>query len=297
MKKRLPTFLVVLMGLLVSVSLSGCSKPQREIGVSAAPPLEGMVFIPAGKFQMGSINAKPTDYDQPYPGHTVYVDAFYMDKTEVTNAQFQEFLIKNPRWQKGRIDTRFADTYYLNHWNGNSYPSGSGNHPVMYVSWYAAMAYAEWTGKRLPTEAEWEYAARGGLVGNNYPHGNTIMPRDANYSRRNIRGGTTAVGQYPANAYGLYDMAGNVWEWCLDEYDRDLYLTFPRKGVARNPLSGATSVEGLMNNFRSVNSPRVIHGGAWDQAPLNVRVVTHTKHLPRFTNVTLGFRCVRDISP
>ena len=202
------------------------------------PPPDGMVLIPAGEFEMGSNDAEADNDEQPV--RTVYVDAFYMDETEVTNVQFKEFLIENPRWQKGRVDARFEDGFYLFLWNGNNYPSGKGNHPVVYVSWYAAMAYAEWSGKRLPTEAEWEYAARGGLVGQKYPHGNTLTPGDANYG--NNVGDTTAVGRYPANGYGLYDMAGNVWEWCLDEYDRDFYFTFPRGGVARNPLSGATSI-------------------------------------------------------
>ena len=102
------------------------------------------------------------------------------------------------------------------------------------------------------------------LVGNKYPHGNTLTPRDANYGR-NVKD-STAVGRYPANAYGLYDMAGNVWEWCLDEYDSDFYFTFPRSGVARNPLSGANSVKWLLDNFTNVKLSRVLRGGSWGNA-------------------------------
>ncbi len=144
-------------------------------------------------------------------------------------------MLANPRWQKDRIDRAFHSGYYLADWNGNDYPGGKANHPVELVSWYAVLAYAGWVGKRLPTEAEWEYAARGGLSGKAYPWGDVIDLGKANYGK-NV-GDTTAVGKYPSNGYGLYDMAGNVWEWCLDEYNKDFYFTSPR----RNPISGANS--------------------------------------------------------
>ena len=301
MKKCFAILLIVLTRLLV-LSLNGCHKPvtnQGEIvgdlqkSAVTMPPPVGMVLIPAGEFQIGSRYA-----DNELPVRTVYVDAFYMDATEVTNAQYKAFLLENSCWQKGRIDSRFATAHYLKHWSGNNYPSGKGNHPVRYVSWYAAMAYAAWAGKRLPTEAEWERAARGSLVGKKYPNGNTITVRDANYMGakygENVED-TTAVGRYPANGYGLYDMAGNVYEWCLDEYKRRFYFTLPWKGVARNPLSGANSVKWILDNFTKIKLPRVLRGGSWHFSGVSVRVANRYVKLPTFTRNT-GFRGVRSVT-
>ena len=253
---------------------------------------KGMVLIPTGKFQMGSNDPQVGKDAQPV--HTVYVDGFYMDETEVTNTQYKAFLLENPQWQKGRVNPEFVNANYLKHWNGNNYPSGRGNHPVVYVSWYAAMAYAEWSGKRLPTEAEWEYAARGGLSGKKYPNGNTITRRDANYGQN--LGDTTPVKKYPKNGYKLYDMAGNVSEWCLDAYKADFYSTFPRDRVARNPLSGANSIDWLMDTFTDVNrlEPRVLRGGTWINTANFVGVGCRDGVLPWFTFYSYGFRCVRD---
>ncbi len=255
------------------------------------PPPAGMVLIPAGEFDMGSNDAEANNDEQPV--RRVYVDAFYMDETEVTNVQFQEFLLENPQWQKGRVNAKFANPKYLLLWNGNNYPNGKGNHPVVYVSWYAAMAYAEWADKRLPTEAEWEYAARGGLKGKKYPNGNTITARDANFNGND----TTPVSKYPKNGYKLYDMAGNAWERCLDEYDAEFYFTFPRSGVARNPLSGANSVEWLMNNWTNVVGSRVIRGGAWGNPVHIMRVASRGSASPTQTHPLVGFRCARSVSP
>ena len=244
-----------------------------------------MFLIPAGEFQMGSNDSEADDDEKPV--HTVYIDAFYMDKYEVTNAQYKGFIRANPEWGKDRINRSFHDGDYLKYWNGNDYPSGEANHPVVYVSWYAAMAYAKWAGKRLPTEAEWEYAARGGLSGKKYPWGNNLDSSKANYGR-NV-GTTTAVGKYSPNGYGLYDMAGNVWEWCLDEYDWNFYQNSRR----RNPIAGASSVDWVINNITNVKTRRVLRGGSWPYYPVLLRVANRNWGGPTDAFDDYGFRCAR----
>ena len=246
-----------------------------------------MVLIPAGEFQMGG-NDNDAENDEK-PMHTVYIDAFYIDKYEVTNAQYKKFIDANPQWRKDRILRKYHDGDYLKHWNENNYPHGKGDHPIVYVSWYAAMAYAQWEGKRLPIEAEWEKAARGSLISKKYAWGNLLDSDKANYGE-NI-GSTTPVGTFPANGYGLYDMAGNVWEWCLDEYDADFYSVSPR----HNPLAGGT-VNNIVSDFTSVKSVRVLRGGSWVSNAKFVRVSDRTRFTPKITNKARGFRCVRSVT-
>ncbi|RKU12753.1 hypothetical protein C6502_05250, partial [Candidatus Poribacteria bacterium] len=230
------------------------------------------------------------------PVHTVHTDAFYMDKHEVTNAQYKAFVNANPQWRKDRIPAAYHDGDYLKHWNGNNYPSEKGNHPVTYVSWYGAMAYAKWAGKRLPTEAEWEKAARGGLTGKKYPWGNTIDSDEANYNK-NVDG-TTPVRKYSSNDYGLYDMAGNVAEWCLDEYgeyfdERELIFVSTRR---QNPIAGA-NVSSATIDISKVQTARVLRGGSWSQLSQYVRVADRTKGDPKLSYYGAGFRCVQAVMP
>lgn len=221
-----------------------------------------MVLIPAGEFQMRS---NPGDYDGEPLYTTVYVDAFYIDKYEVTNAQYKEFLNANPEWRKEeRTNSRkyhyLAYNCYLYDWNEDTYPSGKDNHSVAFVSYDAAVAYAQWIGKRLPTEAEWEKAARGRLVKKKYPWGNLIDSNKADPGESVI----TPVGSYPPNGYGLHDIAGNVAEWCLKEplrADSDVAIAF--KDIV---LRGGLRVD-----------LRVSYGG--DISYFN------------------GFRCVKDVKP
>ena len=222
-----------------------------------------MVLIPAGEFQMRS---NPDDYDGEPLYTTVYVDAFYIDKYEVTNAQYKEFLDANPEWYQ-KEDYGHASHCYLFDWNESTYPRGEADYPVAFVSSGAAAAYAQWVGKRLPTEAEWEKASRGRLVRKKYPWGNLIDSNKANsqkYFTASRNNSTTPIGSYPANGYGLYDMAGNVAEWCLKE---SLYAN----------SDGDTAFDNIVLRGQLRIDLRVSYGG--DISYFN------------------GFRCVRDVKP
>ena len=214
------------------------------------------------------------------PVHSVYIDAFYMDEYEVTNAEYAAFLnAKGKHTESGKTWLHIGSTRARIEYVAGVYRAKGGyeNHPVTYVSWYGAVAYSKWKGKRLPTEAEWEKAARGNLSGLTYPWGNTIDSSKANYGG-NI-GDTTAVGEYTANGYGLYDMAGNVWEWCLDEYNGGFYAVSP----SQNPLSGANSIEWILDNYTGVESSRVLRGGSWSNTAQFVRVADRRLNTPTGT--------------
>ena len=133
------------------------------------PDVSEMAIIPAGEFQRGSDDTEADDDEQPV--RMIYLDTFYIDRYEVTNAQYKQFVDANPSWQKDRIPGEYHDGDYLKHWAGNNYPENKENHPVVYISWYAAMAYAEWAGKRLPTEAEWEKSSTWGVSREGHIHG------------------------------------------------------------------------------------------------------------------------------
>lgn len=260
--------------------------------------LDGMMLIPAGEFLMGSYDIEA--YNDEKPIHNVYIDAYYLDKYPVTNAEFKEFLDANPEWLKPSkwyafekentpcISRNYHDGDYLNHWKRNDYPRSEANHPVTWVSWYAAMAYALWKGKRLPTEAEWEKAARGGLVGNRYPWGNTIDQNDLNYGL--YSGKPSPVGQYSENGYGLYDLTGNVFEWCLDRWDKNFYASSPHN----NPVSDV-SLTNIISDFTSINTPRVLRGGSHVSTPRNLRVAYRHRNKPTMTCFSIGFRCVKSV--
>ena len=305
MFKHLPTIATIAICLL-TLTISSCDKTEQMIapiitengnGETPMPPIgettppEGMALIPEGSFQMGSDDPAADPDEQPV--HTVHLDAFFMDTHEVTNAQYKRFVDANPQWGKDNIEARFHDGRYLHHWTGTDYPAGKADHPVVLVSWYAAMAYAEWAGKRLPTEAEWEYAARGGLARQKYPWGDTITPADANYDESGI-GDTTPVGAYPPNGYGLYDTAGNVYEWCLDAED-----FYAASHDSRNPIAGGETVQELRENFTTIptDPKRVLRGGSWDDAARNLRVANRGRGTPTFTGDGGGFRCAQDMTP
>lgn len=249
-----------------------------------------MVLIPAGEFQMQSDGLAGTFHGE------IHVEAFFIDVYEVTNAQYKKFIDANPQWQKDQILDKYHNGSYLDYWDGNNYPTGKDNYPVTHVSWYAAMAYAQWADKHLPTEAEWEKAARGGLVGMKYPWGDVIDISKANYSDGSIAG-TTSVGMYPANDYGLYDMSGNVFEWCLDP---NAYYGISGGKIIPDvePIS-VTETTYLVHNFTEVKSvtKRALRGGCWDNYAPNVQAGSRHALEPTWTYGKLGFRCVKPVNP
>ena len=185
-----------------------------------------------------------------------------MDEYEVTNAQYREFLLANPQWWKELVARDLADRNYLRDWNGNAYPAGKADHPVVYVSWYAARAYAQWARKRLPREVEWVYAVRDGSS-------NPIRKGEGNYG--NPFGGTMSVGSYAPNKYGLYNMFGNVEEWCRDS-----------EGVAGSRLSSA-------------------RGDSWFKISHNIEmgkpIACWLKSAADDTFPDRGFRCAKSTTP
>ncbi len=239
------------------------TKPQKEIvGKDGAP----MVLIPAGEFQMGDHFNEGRDNELPV--HTVYLDAFYMDKYEVTNTLYKKFM--DATGHKAPV-----------YWKNSRF--NAPDQPVVMVAWHDAEAYCDWVGKRLPTEAEWEKAARGGLGGKRYPWGNEAPDAGgvyrANYDPGNAADGyayTAPVGSFPANGYGLYDMAGNVWEWCADWWGRDYYANSP----PNNPLGPDSG------------SYRVVRGGSWPHPPSPLRVAYRPDLDPAYTDSNVGFRCI-----
>jgi formylglycine-generating enzyme required for sulfatase activity/serine/threonine protein kinase len=236
-----------------------------------------MAWIPAGTFKMGEEEGVGYQECQKYydeckeawftdedPIHEVYLDVYAIDIYEVTNELFAECVAAGVCKNPGGSD--YGNAQY-------------DEHPVVYVSWNDAEAYCEWRGARLPTEAEWEKAARGGLVGKLYPWGdeNPICTKGAEngaqYNKCN--GQTVAVGSFASNGYGLYDMAGNVWEWVADWYNESYYS----QALERNPLGPNTG------------EYRVLRGGSWYSNPYYLRVANRGRGCPDVARYGFGFRC------
>ena len=232
-----------------------------------------MVEVPAGSFPMGvPAGARDGGRDE-YPRHDVFVDTFVIDKFEVTNGRYLEFVKSTGHRvpQNPRNPAR-------NLWQGDSITDSLIDRPVINVDWFDAEAYCRWAGKRLPTEAEWEKAAKG-TSDRRFPWGN-VEPtsKHLNYNQQWIGERTLMpVGSYEAgkSPYGLYDMAGNVWEWVNDWYDARYYEKSPKK----NPKGPDTGTK------------KVIRGAGWQNESPTVRIFTRVESDPAVRNESTGFRC------
>jgi formylglycine-generating enzyme required for sulfatase activity len=254
MKSKIEFILAGVISLAVCIGLAYAKEAPKE---QAA-----MVSVPAGEFWMGCNEQAAKDCmadEKPY--HKVYLDAFYINKFLVTQSEYNE-CVKSGKCRENR-----------------KYPGFTGDRqPVIGVNWDDAKAYCEWAGKRLPTEAEWEKAARG-TDGRIYPWGNSIDATRANYYDSNI-GKTVNVGSYPAGAspYGALDMAGNVLEWVSDWYNENYYITSPGKNP-KGPDSGKY---------------RVMRAGSWSDLAAYLSVSHRFIIDPANQYYSKGFRCARD---
>lgn len=283
--------LVILVG---ACSTSGTLSEPGGVGEQPLPSEDDMVLIPAGEYEMGTseedlpllveLGRRVPHMNDPHarswfgdemPTHTVRVDSFYMDCTEVTNRQFNEFVRATGYQAQGEWRKHIG--------------SDRWGHPVVNVTWRDADAYARWAGKRLPTEAEWEYAARGGTSHRWFPWGDQPDPARANYRHQGenifaglwrlfgLRGiGTKPVGSYPPNGYGLSDVSGNVAEWCHDPYE---------------PYPGGQTRERFPADWR------ITRGGSWE-APnaVFVRMTIRGARHANSSKYDLGFRCAKSVT-
>jgi formylglycine-generating enzyme required for sulfatase activity len=221
-------------------------------------------------------------FQESVPRHKVKLRSFFIDKYLVTNSQFREFIRQHPEWQPGKIPREFDNGNYLKHWENGSFAADKANHPVVNVNWYAATAYCRAQGKRLPSEAEWEHASRGGLIEPLFPWGDQAPNSQlANYSGAHLHT-TSAVGSYPPNGYGIYDMAGNVWEFMADEWAK--YPGVPQSGNGSEATTAPLS---------EVRTRRVIRGGSFDGDAINLWVEYRDSHPPNGSQPFVGFRCAK----
>ncbi len=279
--------------------LIGCAEQPKQTATPAragGPDTSKMVYVPAGKFIMGNYRGDAGEQ----PQRTVYLSAYYIDKDEVTNAEYEAFVkaTKHPEPMGiGNIDGKFVADFRP--WRDSRF--NKPNQPVVCVGWDDAAAYAKWAGKRLPTEAEWEKAARG-VDGRLYPWGDFWEPEYCNSMAINSKTKTTnflefynkifigdplpsmtgrqtplPVGSFPSgrSPYGCYDMAGNVAEWVADYFDAKYYLSAPD----RNPLGPSQGTQ------------RVIRGGGFNNPEHVLRCSARLREDVRYWSINVGFRC------
>lgn len=256
-----------------AAALTALAPPATAaVGATWVSPFDQrpMVLVPAGRFRMGS-DAAERNRDADEETHEItFAAGFWIDVAEVTNAEYQRFVISRPEWQKGNVGPEFQSGSYLKDWQGTSYPESQGDAPVVWVSWHAARAYAAWAGKRLPTESEWEYAARAGTT-TRFWWGNDFDPSRVAAAAQEA----PAEGQSRANPWGIRDSAGGVWEWTAS-----LYRTYPYVATdGREEVRAAGT--------------RTVRGGSRVNGEAFLRSANRNGEEPLGANDLLGFRCAR----
>jgi len=298
-RKFSPSFLILVSSLFFSFACTSVQSPTNTTDSSLKTDIEGRleVLIDISEFQMGDLvdsaikeceqyssECDLIDFYDQEPIHDVSLASYYIDAYEVTNSQFVVFLNeKDNQEQNGStwLDENDLDIRIRMENGKYVVDEGFEEHPIVEVTWYGAQAYCEWTGSRLPTEAEWEKAARGGLIGKLFPWGDDAPSCEQD----SVNGAqsslcppeTVLVGSYSPNGFGIYDMAGNVWEWVYDWYSEDYYGSSP----LNNPKGPA---DGTM---------KVLRGGSWNAEPYFLRVAEREYLTPEESDDFIGFRCAR----
>jgi len=284
-------YALLLLGLLIPfIMLSGSHLTEEGTGILPEVDQQAgsgiqFIFIPGGTFQMGDLWGDGYSEDET-PVHVVSLSPYWMSQYEVTNAQYCVFL--NEVGNKTEHGVSWIDIHDRNcliyFEKGKFVPKrGYGNHPVVEVTWFGSKAYAEWIGGRLPTEAEWEYAARSMGKRIKYPNGQRLTRSYANFSgigEKDQWRKTSPVGSFTPNGLGLYDMAGNVWERCNDWYSRNYYKISPQKDPKGPDL-------GLYH---------VIRGGSWEYSRRTCKTTIRGMYISDDSTGDIGFRVVRDIN-
>lgn len=242
---------------IVVAALFPPDSPAR--GASWTSPIDRrrMTFVSGGRFDMGSPADEPGRDADETQHNVVIAGAFWIDVTEVTNAAYRRFVLSRPEWQKGAVSAEMADARYLESWDGNAVPAGAEEQPVVSISWHAARAFAAWAGKRLPSEAEWEYAARADTK--------TAYWWGDGFDETKARG---------TNPWGLAAISGGAWEWTAS-----LFRPYPFAADGRDDPRGV--------------GRRSIRGGASANGASFLRIANRNSVEPAATSATVGFRCVQ----
>ena len=339
---------LIKLAVVLCLVLQSCNNNKSKKTTIPQPKIEGMVWIPGGLFEMGATGDDSMALPHEKPKHAVLIDGFYMDITEVTNAQFSKFveatnyittaerpvdwnlikqqlppgtpkphdsLLKPGSLLFKKTAKSVPNLYDFSQWwtwsNGANWkePEGKGSsivgkeqHPVVHISYEDAMSYCQWADRRLPTEAEWEYAARGGKKDNIYSWGNLtnslstyVNSWEGEFPVTNTQADgfekSAPVKTFPANGYGLYEISGNVWEWTKDWYNINYYANCLKNGISNNP-------EGAKEAFNPNNpyiQEKVIRGGSFlcnASYCASYRVSSRMATDPNTSLEHLGFRTV-----